>query len=369
VKNSTIYDVARESGLSIKTVSRVMNRDPNVKPANRQRVLEAAEALGYSPSLSARSLAGARSFLIAAFLDAELTMDHWQNGRATDYVSRLQLGAIRECRAAGYHFTLELIDLDPARLTREVRDVLQALKPDGIVLTPPSCDDPHMLELLDAAQVRYARLGSDSALPGGMQLHLGDRSGAAALTQHLIELGHTRIAVITGPSAQASSQERLAGFRETMDGAGLKVVDALVKTGDFTFESGMQATRALMAQRSKPTAVFAFNDEMALGCMAALSELGLECPGDVSVAGFDDSVGARFSRPQLTTVRQPLVEMTSEAVRRLIAPDGYRQGFLNEEQPCVLVVNGSTGPYRKRKGPGSGTGKAGSSMADEANGG
>jgi LacI family transcriptional regulator len=344
VKNPTIYDVARESGLSIKTVSRVMNRDPNVKAGNRERILAAAEALGYSPNLSARSLAGARSFLIAAFLDAELTMNHWQSGRASDYVSRLQLGAIRECRTSGYHFTLELIDHDPAQLTREVRDVLQALKPDGILLTPPSCDDPHMLKLLDAAQVRYARLGSDSVVPGGMQLPLGDRSGAASVTHHLIGLGHTRIAVITGPSGQSSSDERLVGFRQTMAASGVDVVEKLVMVSDFTFKSGAETMRALMSLRKPPTAVFAFNDEMALGCVATLSELGLECPRDVSIAGFDDSVGARFSRPKLTTVRQPLVEVTAEAVQRLMNPESYVEGLVSKEDACVLIVNDSTGP-------------------------
>ena len=349
MKNSTIYDVAREAGLSIKTVSRVMNRDPTVKAVNRDRILKAAEALGYSPSLSARSLAGARSFLIAAFLDAELTMDHWQSGRATDYVSRLQLGAIRSCREAGYHFTLELIDHDPAKLTREVRDVLQALKPDGILLTPPSCDDSHMLNLLDAAQVRYARLGSDSALPGGMQLHLGDRSGAAKLTRHLIDLGHTRIAIITGPFNQSSSSERLAGFRESMAAANLAVDEALVRVGDFTFRSGVETMQTLMQLRKPPSAVFACNDEMALGCLATLPELRLECPRDISVAGFDDSAGARFSRPQLTTVRQPLVEMTSEAVRLLIDPEAYRRGLLGNAEECLLVVRESTGRRISRR--------------------
>ncbi len=342
MKNVTIYDVARESGLSIKTVSRVMNRDPAVKPANRERILSAAEALAYSPNLSARSLAGARSFIIAAFLDADLTLNHWSSGRATDYVSRLQLGAIRECREAGYHFTLELIDHDPARLRREARDVLQALKPDGILLTPPSCDDPIMLELLDAAQVRYARLGSDSSLPGGMQLHLGDRSGAASVTRHLIELGHERIAIITGPFQRSSSLERLAGFRETMSAAGLEVDEDLVWRGDFTFQSGVDATQAFASMKVRPTAVFACSDEMALGCVAALGELRLQCPGDVSIAGFDDSVGARFSRPRLTTLRQPLVEMASEAVRRLIDPDAYQVGSFGEEHACVLIPNAST---------------------------
>ena len=342
MKAATIYDVARESGLSIKTVSRVMNHDPAVKPANRDRILQAAEALSYSPNLSARSLAGARSFVIAAFLDADLTLDHWSSGRATDYVSRLQLGAIRECRQAGYHFTLELIDHDPAKLKREAREVLQALKPDGILLTPPSCDDPDMIELLDAAQVRYARLGSDSSLPGGMQFHLGDRSGAASVTRHLIGLGHERIAIITGPFQRSSSLERAMGFREAMTAAHLPVDETLIWSGDFTFQSGAEATRAFIARPEPPTAVFACNDEMALGCLSMLNTLGLACPDDMSVAGFDDSVGARFSHPQLTTLRQPLVEMASAAVRRLIDPGVYSPGIADEEHPCVLLPNAST---------------------------
>lgn len=347
MKNATIYDVARESGLSIKTVSRVMNGDLTVKAVNRVLVQEAAEALAYTPSLSARSLAGARSFVIAAFLDADLTMDHWQNGRATDYVARLQLGAIRECRKAGYHFTLELIDHDPAKLTREVRDVLLALKPDGIILTPPSCDDPHMLELLDTAQVRYARLGSDSDISGGMQLHLGDRLGAVDVVSHLIEFGHARIAIIAGPFDASSSAERLAGFREAMETAGLAVDDALIRVGDFTFASGAEMMRSLMALGNPPSAVFAFNDEMALGCLATLLELGIDCPGDVSVAGFDDSVGARLTRPSLTTVRQPVTEMTSEAVRRLIDTKAYHAGFVGGEETCLLIARESTGLRRK----------------------
>ena len=349
LKSATIYDVAREAGLSIKTVSRVMNGDATVKEANRVRVLGAADALSYTPNLSARSLAGARSFVIAAFLDAELTMDHWRSGLATDYVARLQLGAILECRKAGYHFTLELIDHDPAKLTREVRDVLQALKPDGILLTPPSCDDPHMLELLASAQVRYARLGSYSDIEGGMRFELGDRLGAVEVTRHLIDLGHQRIAIVTGPDGLASSAERLAGFQTTMDDAGLRVEKRLVRSGDFTFASGAKAMHALMALKEPPTAVFACSDEMALGCIASLSDLGLECPSDVSVAGFDDSAGGRISRPQLTTVRQPIVEMTSEAVRLLINRADYQSGIVKSEETAVLVVQSSTAAPKTRK--------------------
>jgi len=343
MKSATIYDVAREAGVSIKTVSRILNHDMTVKPANRERVLAAVDRLNYRPSLSARSLAGSKSFVVAAFVDAQLTIDHWRSGRATDYLARVQLGATLECRKAGYHFLLELIDHDRASLTREARDVLAALSPDGVLLTPPSCDDPDMLELLTTSRTPFVRLGSESEVEGGIQLTLDDRGGAATAVRHLLGLGHTRIACILGDPRYGSSQARLAGYRQAMAEAGLEPDDALVLSGDFTFQSGVAATQALLAGPAPPTAIFASSDEMALGCLSALDQAGLRVPSDVSVVGFDDSAGSRFSRPQLTTVRQPLIEMASEAVRRLIQKPATEQdsaqAFTSE-----LIVRDSTAP-------------------------
>ena len=342
MKSNTIYDVAREAGLSIKTVSRVLNHDPAVKAANREKVMRAVEALAYHPNLSARSLAGAKSFVIAAFVDAGLTLDHWRNGRAADYLARLQLGATLECRKAGYHFTLELIDHDRADVMREARDVLSALRPDGVLLTPPSCDDPELLGLLDAAKVRYARLGPDPALPGGLQLGLGDREGAAKMTRHLLDLGHRRIGVIGGEPLWAASRTRMQGVREALAAAGLEIDPALVRSGDFTFQSGLEGAQALLDAALRPTAIFALSDEMALGCLAALDERDLVCPRDVSVAGFDDSAGARFSRPQLTTVRPPLIEMAAQGVRSIIDAKSYAPGVAEQVHGPELIVRTST---------------------------
>ncbi len=347
MKSATIYDVAREAGVSIKTVSRILNHDMTVKAANRERVLAAVDRLNYRPSLSARSLAGSRSFVVAAFVDAQLTIDHWRSGRATDYLARVQLGATLECRKAGYHFLLELIDHDRASLKREARDVLSALSPDGVLLTPPSCDDPDMLELLIASRTPFVRLGSESEVEGGIQLTLDDRGGAATAVRHLVELGHTRIACILGDPRYGSSEARLAGYHEALAEAGLAADESLVLSGDFTFQSGVTATERLLAGARPPTAIFASSDEMALGSLSALSQAGLRAPEDVSVVGFDDSAGARFSRPQLTTVRQPLIEMASEAVRRLIQKPGAdpvaAPAFTSE-----LIVRDSTAPPKPR---------------------
>ena len=363
MKSATIYDVAREAGLSIKTVSRVMNHDPTVKAVNRSRVLAVAESLSYSPNLSARSLAGQKSFVIAAFLDADLTLDHWRAGGANDYLSRLQLGAVTECRAANYHFTLELIDHNPAMLRREARSVLQALKPDGVLLTAPSCDDPEMLELLEAAKVRYARLGSDSPLSGGVQLHLGDRAGGALVTRHLLELGHRRIAVITGPPSHSSSRERVEGFRDEMRRRNVPVDPAGIVSGDYTFKSGAEVTLKLLGLETPPTAIFACSDEMALGCLSALADRGVRCPDEVSVAGFDDSAGSRLGRPPLTSLRQPLVEAAARGVRMLIFADEYVADGPRTEFSCTLVRRASTAEAPQGAAAFIGSGSAGLSAA------
>jgi LacI family transcriptional regulator len=315
----TIYDVAAKAGVSIKTVSRVMNKEPNVRPAMRDRVLEAAGELGYSPNLSARSLAGSRSFVVAVFVDAALTIDHWQSERGADYLSRIQLGATLVCREAGYHLLIELIDSDGPKVRQDVAAFLAALKPDGVILTPPSSDNPIVLETLDKAGTPYVRVGPERAEGLGPRVHMDDTAAAREMTQHLADLGHKRIGFIIGEPRYGASQARREGYLEAMKARGLPVANGWVRQGDFTFQSGLEQAKALLALPDRPTAIFASNDDMALGCIAAIAEAGLMTPGDISVAGFDDSPSSRFSRPQLTTVRQPVAEMSSEAAKLLIA--------------------------------------------------
>lgn len=344
----TIYDVAAQAGVSIKTVSRVMNDEPNVRPATRARVAAAAEALAYHPNLSARSLAGSRSFVIAAFVDAALTMDHWRSERGADYLSRIQLGATTACREAGYHFLVELIDDAPVQVRHEVGSLLAALQPDGVLLTPPSADDEVVLALLVASGTPFVRLGPERAAGGGLRLRVDDHAAAFRMTEHLIGLGHRRIGMILGEPRYAASGARWDGFLRAMAAHGLAVPDPWVRKGDFTFDSGVRAMEALLAGAERPTAVFASNDDMALGALAAIGEAGLSTPEDISVAGFDDSSGGRFSRPQLTTMRQPLVEMATYAVRALIAGEASASCDRDVEPgrlpPSELVVRRSTAP-------------------------
>jgi LacI family transcriptional regulator len=335
---ATIYDVAAEAGVSIKTVSRVMNAEPNVRPETRERVHAAAAALNYHPNLSARSLAGSKSFLIAAFVDAKLTLEHWRSERGTDYLARIQLGAMLPSREAGYHFLFELVDHDTAPMRQEVSNLLAALKPDGVILTPPSADNGIVLELLQQAHTPYVRLGPERTDGGGLRLRLDDRAAARGMTEHLVGLGHRRIGFIEGEPRYGSSRSRRQGFLEAMAAHGLKTKWMFV--GDYAYPSGVAGGRALLGGAVRPTAIFASNDDMALGCMAAAAELGLQVPGDVSVAGFDDSTASRFSRPQLTSVRQPIAEMAALAARALISgavrPDCDEEG--GQDLPSFTLV-------------------------------
>ncbi len=343
----TIYDVAAKAGVSIKTVSRVMNKEPNVRPAMRDRVLEAAGELGYSPNLSARSLAGSRSFVIAVFVDAALTIDHWRSERGADYLSRIQLGATLQCRDAGYHLLVELIDHEGPQVRQEVAALLAALKPDGVILTPPSSDNEVVLELLDKAGTPYVRVGPERAEGLGPRVHMDDVAAAREMTEHLAQLGHKRIGFIVGEPRYGASQARREGYLAAMKGLGLPVADGWVRQGDFTFQSGLDQAKALLALPDRPTAIFASNDDMALGCIAAIAEAGLMIPGDVSVAGFDDSPSSRFSRPQLTTVRQPVAEMSSVAAKLLISQaksGAAAERPVDELMPFELIHRASTAP-------------------------
>jgi LacI family transcriptional regulator len=312
----TIYDVAARAGVSIKTVSRVVNAEANVAAKTRDRVMAAVAALDYHPNLSARSLAGSRSFLIAAVVDEKLTLDHWRTGHGTDYLARIQLGATMACREAGYHLLVVLVDHGTPLGRQQLTTMLATLKPDGVILTPPSADSEMVLGVLRRSGTSYVRLGPESGDGGGLRLNLDDREAARGVTDYLLALGHRRIGFIGGDERYGSSGARRDGFLAAMAARGLKT--PWLGQGDYTFQSGVACGRAMLARARRPSAIFAGNDEMALGCMAAATACGLRVPDDVSVAGFDDSGGSRLSVPPLTTVRQPIEDMAALAARALI---------------------------------------------------
>ena len=323
---ATIYDVADLAGVSIKSVSRVLNRGANVSPALEAKVRAAVEALDYRPSLSARTLAGASSYLIAAFVDAELTLEHWRSGRGNDYLSRLEYGALVECRDAGYHLLVELVDYGSPSLEAKLLSLLRALRPDGVLLTPPNSDDPRVLDILERNGTPFVRLGAEVDLDRGMRVFMDDRQAGADMTTHLIAAGHRRIGFVSGPTGYAASRARREGFQAAMAQHGIAVDEALIVEGDFTFESGRLAGAGLLSVADRPTAIFASNDDMALGVLNAAAALGIPTPSGLAVCGFDDTPSAMLSTPPLTTIRQPVAEMAAAATRLLLPATRGRQG-------------------------------------------
>ncbi len=340
-RSVTIRHVAAEAGVSLQTVSRVINNEPNVRPAMKARVEDAVSRLGYVPSIAAQRMGGSKSYLLLALNDRERTIEDWRSREGADWVGQMLLGGMLACARRGYRLILELVDTHADHVEREVLGALQSLRPDGVILTPPHSDNREITALLERQGVPFARIGSAEA-GVGLSVAMDDAAAARRATQHLIELGHRRIGFIAGTPEYALSGARLNGYRAAMDDAGLP---PMAEPGDFGFESGRAAARRLLGRAEPATAIVASSDRMALACVAVASERRLDVPGDLSVVSFDDTPLARFSHPPLTAIDQPIAAMSARAADWLMT-DGQDEAAppASETVPFELVVRESTGP-------------------------
>ena len=313
----TIRHVAADAGVSLQTVSRVINDGPNVRPEMRQRVQASIDRLGYVPSIAAQRMSGSRSYLILAFNDRDRTIADWRARQGTDWVDQMLLGGMLKCAEHGYRMIFELVDTHSDHVERELLAAIAALQPDGIILTPPHSDNPQIVELLDEQGIPFVRIGSKDT-SAGIPILMDDEGSAARVTQHLIDRGHRRIGFIAGSPEYQLSGWRVDGWRSAMAEAGLET-DGLLAQGDFSAASGAAAARALLARRPAPTAIIASNDQMALATLEVALEAGLSIPQDLSIISFDNTPLAHFTRPPLTAVDQPIAETTSKAVELIIA--------------------------------------------------
>jgi LacI family transcriptional regulator len=343
----TIKDVAAEAGVSLQTVSRVINKGPNVTVGVQARVQQAIDKLGYVPSLAARRLGGSRSYLILAFNDERPTLEGWQSRRGNDWVDQMLYGGMLKCAEHGYRMLFELVDSHSDQLEAQVRAALSALHPDGVILTPPHSDDERITNLLHQAGLVFARLGSHRD-GEGFAVYMDDEAAARRATEHLLDLGHTRIAYVQGHPEYAMSPDRLRGFTSAIEARGLAVNPDYLQPGDFTYEAGIAALNTLAGLDQPPTAVLASSDEMALGVLHAAGQLGLAVPGDLSVVSFDDTPTIRMSVPALTAIRQPIAAMTAKAAELLI--QGKARGETGNGHhllPFDFVVRDSTASPRR----------------------
>ncbi|MES2057696.1 MAG: LacI family DNA-binding transcriptional regulator [Pseudomonadota bacterium] len=342
----TIKHVAADAGVSLQTVSRVINKEPNVRPEMKLRVQESIDRLGYVPSIAAQRMSGSRSYLILALNDRERTIADWRERQGTDWVDQMLLGGMLTCAEYGYRMIIELVDTHSDHIERELLGAIAALQPDGVILTPPHSENPLIITLLENHQISFARIGSLTAGPG-FALTMDDERAARLATEHLIALGHRRIGFIAGSLEYELSTWRVDGWRAAMAAAGLETTGLLAQ-GDFSFASGKLAAHHLLDRDAPASAIIASNDRMALATLEAGRERGIDVPRDLSLISFDDTPIVRFTHPPLTAIVQPIAEVAARAVELIIADQAGRDvPDTPTVVPASLVLRNSTAAPRR----------------------
>lgn len=333
-RNTNIEDVATAAKVSVATVSRTMERPELVKEDTRRRVHEAIKQLGYTPNLQARSLRTARTRLIIALVP----------DIANPFFSEVIRGI--EQIAHEKRYSVLLGDTQNSRSREQAYvDLVAARQADGLItLLPhvPQLKVPGRMPVVNACEYVL-----DRAITS---VYVDNVAGAESAVGHLLNLGHRRIAFVSGPANTPISDDRRRGYEGALQQAEQKIDTRLIIPGDFTFEAGARAVDTLLDARLKFTAIFCSNDEMAIGAMRALRLRGLRVPEDCSIVGFDDIRFARYTEPPLTTVAQPKNQLGREAMSLLLEiltnPDTpVRKHVL----PADLVVRGSAAPCRSAR--------------------
>jgi len=339
----TINDVAAVAGVSIKTVSRVVNQEPNVRDSTRARVEEAITRLSYRPNPSARNLAKKRSSLIGLIYDDPSAYEIPSAG----YVIRMQYGALRACRTADYELLIHPCDYRSRSLGSELRTLIEHARPVGIVLAAPLSNVPEIVQAIEGTGTPFVRVSPGTNNVSQPTVRTNDRDISAEMTRYLASLGHRRIAFIKGHSSHTAVGNRFLGYLDGLNESGLPYSTELVEQGDNSFDSGVAAGMRLLKRADPPTAIFAANDDMAAGVIRTAHALGVSVPGRVSVAGCDDVSLARQISPTLTTIRQPLAAMAERATLMLIhGAQNKTETQGTEIVPATLQIRESTGPAR-----------------------
>jgi LacI family transcriptional regulator len=329
---ATIKDVARLAGVSVATVSRVMNGSAVVSAPRRGRVQKAAARLNYSPNVAARSLITNRTHAIGVLLPDLFG----------EFFSEVIRGIDHVAREAGLHVLLSSSHADTEALIAALRAMRGRI--DGLIVMAPDIAAPKALERA-RAEIPLVLIDPGLGARGCDAISISNQEGAHALVSHMLELGHKRIATITGPARNIDAEQRLAGYRQALREHGVERDPELEITGDFTEPSGYEAAMRMLALKRPPTAVFAANDYMAIGVLGALSDANVRVPQDMALGGFDDIAMSRYLNPPLTTVRVDAYRLGRRAAERLIRDqngDAERKP-VREVLSTTLVIRGSCG--------------------------
>ncbi len=297
---STIKDVAKAAGVSVATVSRALNGVDNVLPETKQRITDAARALRFAPSGAARSLITRRTDTIGALLP----------DLHGEYFSELIRGIDQAARARGLHLLLSSSHGD----AEEAAAALRAMngRVDGLLVMSPHADASFLSQNLPV-NLPAVLLNTAADLPEHSRFVVDNFGGAQMMTRHLVASGYKRIAFIQGPQENHEAQERLRGYRS---GLGPDMPEMLF-AGDFSEEAGAETGREIVDSKQRPDAIFAANDLMAIGCLGVLIAAGIQVPGEIAIAGFDDIPISRYVTPALSTVRVPIAALGAAALNAL----------------------------------------------------
>ena len=303
---ATIREVAESAGVSYATVSHVINNTRLVSPETRERVLAAMDALNYRPNALARSLRQGKTNTLGLVLPDS----------ANPFFAEISRSIEDEAFKKGYSVFLCNTELDTQRELFYV-DVLSKKQVDGIVFVAAG-DQADSLEFLVGRNMPVVMIDREVPSVEVDAVLTDNQLGGYLATRHLLELGHQRIACISGPSSITPSAERMIGYRKALEEADLPYDEKLILRGDYHAQSGMEITHSILKMNPRPTAIFALNDLMALGALRAAAEDGCTVPGDLAVVGYDDLEIARFTNPPLTTIAQPKKEIGVKAIELLV---------------------------------------------------
>lgn len=334
-RNIGIKDIAKKAGVSSATVSRALSKPELVSAKNREKVLQAVAETGYTPNRFGASLRTQKSRNVVVVMP--------------DITNQVNAGIIRaiEYEAGKQGYSVLLGDTQN-KVERELHygDLVSSGQADGILVFTPRI--PFRLSKSQIDQKAYPPMVNSCEEIDSDEIYkviIDNNAGGKKAVQHLLDLGHKKIAAILGPNRTPSTVQRLAGYTEALQDAGIEIIDDYIITGDYGHESGISAMQQLLSLKERPTAVFCFSDDMAIGAMNALSEAKIRIPQDISIIGFDDITYAKLVSPKLTTIRQPLEEIGKQSMRLLFE-------LLQDKQPTQkkieldfeLVHRQSTGP-------------------------
>ncbi|UCF78914.1 MAG: LacI family DNA-binding transcriptional regulator [Candidatus Eiseniibacteriota bacterium] len=331
----TIRDIARLSGFSRSTVSLVLNGDPRIAPSTRRRIWDVIERVGYQPNCMARSLARKRSMIVAVVVprvSARIFSDY--------YFSESMSGINETLTANGYRMIIQMVTENFLKTGMHLR-LFRERQIDGMLLVGTLDTDDYVEEVFESGNTAVL---VNSWRPGYSCVVADNFEGARRVVDHLASMGHRRIGYISGLDSTTVGLRRSEGYKQGLADCGLESVEECVGYGDFSEQSGYEAARQILSSAERPTAIFAGNDMMAIGCVECAREMGISVPGQLAVVGADDIALSSYFRPKLTTLRQPMFDIGCLATELLLGKlSGTSEWPVEKVVPTELIVRESCG--------------------------